>query len=168
MADIARALNRPPSWPTKFFGSELGAQVICDDKTNRYIVNGAHEASRLQELLYLFINKYVLCGNCNNPETDLILDDASMINSLCKACGEKRLVDNRHRVATFIQKAVPTLKAFKAGQHATASTPINVELHDDLTDLQFNLSASFDTQLNLHEESNLQRDQEEAILNGKS
>ncbi|KAM0683465.1 eukaryotic translation initiation factor 5 [Mitosporidium daphniae] len=148
MMDIARALNRPASWPTKFFGSELGAQVICDDKSNRYIVNGTHEASRLQEILYQFITKYVLCGNCSNPETDLILDDASMINSICKACGEKRLVDNRHKIAAFIQKAVPTLKAFKAGQHAAVSTgPSNAEKED--ADSQ--LANSFESNLNLYQ-----------------
>jgi translation initiation factor 5 len=27
MPDIAKALNRPPSYPTKFFGTERGAQV---------------------------------------------------------------------------------------------------------------------------------------------
>jgi translation initiation factor 5 len=87
MADIARALARPPAcalspypcllfytdlWvkltsflvslffrpdPTKFFGIELGAQVKLDDKTERYIVSGAHDANRLRELLDTFIEK---------------------------------------------------------------------------------------------------------------
>ena len=88
MFEIGKALNRPPSCkkvqvffgsniqffldPTKFFGCELGAQVICDEKNNRYIVNGCHEAYRLQEILDGFINKFVLCPSCKNPETDLV------------------------------------------------------------------------------------------------
>jgi hypothetical protein len=43
--------------PTKFFGIELGAQVKLDDKTERYIVSGAHDANRLRELLDTFIEK---------------------------------------------------------------------------------------------------------------
>ena len=38
----------------------------------RYIVNGAHEGSKLQELLDGFIKRFVLCSECENPETDLV------------------------------------------------------------------------------------------------
>ena len=38
----------------------------------RYIVNGAHEGSKLQELLDSFIKRFVLCSECENPETDLV------------------------------------------------------------------------------------------------
>lgn len=72
MAEIARALSRPPSYPTKFFGCELGAQVKCDDKNERYIVNGEHDAEKLQTILDGFIAKFVLCPSCRNPETDLV------------------------------------------------------------------------------------------------
>ena len=58
--------------PCKYFGNELGAQTQMDAKTDRYIVNGAHEASKLQELLDGFIRKFVLCPACTNPETDLV------------------------------------------------------------------------------------------------
>ena len=73
MSDVAKALSRPSTYPTKFFGCELGAQVKCDEVNDRYIVNGAHEAAKLQSLLDGFISKFVLCGSCSNPETDLIV-----------------------------------------------------------------------------------------------
>ena len=38
----------------------------------RYIVNGSHEAAKLQELLDGFIRRFVLCPECENPETDLV------------------------------------------------------------------------------------------------
>lgn len=57
--------------PTKFFGCELGAQTQFDLKHDRYIVNGAHEAGKLQEMLDVFIKKFVLCPGCDNPETVL-------------------------------------------------------------------------------------------------
>lgn len=62
----------PTTDPTKFFGCELGAQVKCDEKNDRYIVNGAHDAEKLQTLLDGFIQKFVLCPSCQNPETDLV------------------------------------------------------------------------------------------------
>ena len=38
----------------------------------RFIVNGAHEGGKLQELLDGFIRRFVLCSECENPETDLV------------------------------------------------------------------------------------------------
>lgn len=58
--------------PTKYFGCELGAQVQMDAKNERYIVNGAHDAARFQELLDGFIKRFVLCPECDNPETNLV------------------------------------------------------------------------------------------------
>ncbi|XP_077907095.1 eukaryotic translation initiation factor 5 isoform X2 [Ictidomys tridecemlineatus] len=71
MVDVAKALNRPPTYPTKYFGCELGAQTQFDVKNDRYIVNGSHEANKLQDMLDGFIKKFVLCPECENPETEL-------------------------------------------------------------------------------------------------
>ena len=81
MVDIARALGRPPtckwnpsqcfpkyventvhSYTTdccKYFGCELGAQTQFNVKDERYIVNGAHDAAKLQDMLDGFIKKWV-------------------------------------------------------------------------------------------------------------
>ncbi|KAJ3092437.1 hypothetical protein HK102_007256 [Quaeritorhiza haematococci] len=106
MTDIARSLGRPPAYPTKFFGCELGALVTCDAKNDRYIVNGQHSADRLQQLLQGFINKFVLCPSCKNPETDLVIKKDYIIR-VCKACGAKNDVDLRHKLTTFILKNPP-------------------------------------------------------------
>ena len=124
MSDVARALSRPPTYPTKFFGSELGAQTSVDEKNDRYIVNGAHDAGRLRELLDAFIDKFVLCGSCKNPETDLIITKNEMIVRDCKACGERTGVDMRHRLSTYILKNPPQRKNKKnKGGHAEAPSP---------------------------------------------
>ena len=58
--------------PTKYFGCELGAQTQIDLKNERYIVNGSHDAEKLQDILDGFIEKFVLCPDCDNPETVLV------------------------------------------------------------------------------------------------
>src|ERR1700722_20264495 len=109
MSDVARALSRPPVYTTKFFGCELGAQTSSDEKNDRYIVNGAHDAARLRELLDGFIDKFVLCRSCKNPETDLVIvkNRTEDIVRDCKACGERTGVDIRHKLCTFILKNPP-------------------------------------------------------------
>jgi len=108
MVDIARALGRPPTYCCKYFGCELGAQTQFDFKNERYIVNGAHDAARLQDMLDGFIKKFVLCEKCDNPETVLkVLVRKGIINASCKACGHYFLLDMRHRLSTFILRNPP-------------------------------------------------------------
>jgi translation initiation factor 5 len=108
MTDIARALGRPPTYCTKFFGCELGAQTQFDLKNDRYIVNGAHDAAKLQDMLDIFIRKFVLCERCDNPETVLkVLAKKGIITASCKACGHSFTIDMRHKLTTFMIKNPP-------------------------------------------------------------
>jgi translation initiation factor 5 len=120
---VALSSNTPhPLDPTKFFGCELGAQCTFDEKADKYIVNGAHSQDRLRELLDVFIEKFVLCASCKNPETDLILTKTEDIYRDCKACGQRTGVDMRHKLTTFIIRNPPKVAKGKKskGAHATA------------------------------------------------
>jgi len=108
MTDIAKALSRPPSYPTKFFGCELGAQTQIDLKHDRYIVNGSHSADKLQDILDDFIAKFVLCPECDNPETTLHVEPRKeKISQSCAACGYHGMINLVHRLVTFILKNPP-------------------------------------------------------------
>lgn len=107
MSEIAKALDRPASYPTKYFGFELGALTTADDERDKYIVNGKHDQHKLAEVLDQFIEKFVLCHCCErNPETKMILKGDS-IELKCKACGGRNPVDMRHKLTTFITKNPP-------------------------------------------------------------
>ncbi|ODQ67239.1 hypothetical protein NADFUDRAFT_81789 [Nadsonia fulvescens var. elongata DSM 6958] len=124
--DVARALSRPPSYVVKYFGFELGAQTSINDEKDRYIVNGVHEPSKLQDSLDGFISKFVLCKACSNPETDIIVEkDGSLIRA-CKACGRNSDIDPRHKLASYIAKNPPSQhKSKKKAATASASTGSN-------------------------------------------
>ena len=125
MVDVARALSRPPTYVTKYFGCELGAQTQFDIKAERYIVNGCHDGAKLQDMLDGFIKRFVLCEKCDNPETVLKVRSISvpcneismiifviqvkknMIGASCKACGHQYMLDMRHKLTTFITKNPP-------------------------------------------------------------
>ncbi|KAJ8508105.1 hypothetical protein ONZ45_g9586 [Pleurotus djamor] len=129
MSDVARALSRPPTYTTKFFGCELGAQTSFDEKNDRYIVNGAHNADRLRELLDVFIDKFVLCKACKNPETELIILKSGRNEDIirdCKACGERTDIDMRHKLTTFIVKNPPVKakKGKKKGNNGDAANGV--------------------------------------------
>jgi translation initiation factor 5 len=106
MVDIARSLDRPPTYVTKYFGCELGAQTQFDIKAERYIVNGCHDAAKMQDMLDGFIKRFVLCEKCDNPETVLKVKK-NMIGAACKACGHIFTIDMRHKLTTYIVKNPP-------------------------------------------------------------
>jgi len=110
MVDIAKALARPASYTTKYFGCELGAQSKFDEKTGISLVNGAHDTSKLAGLLEVFIKKYVQCYGCGNPETEILISKTQMISLKCAACGFVSDVDMRDKLTTFILKNPPEQK----------------------------------------------------------
>ncbi|GJQ14541.1 hypothetical protein GpartN1_g6332.t1 [Galdieria partita] len=106
-SQVAKALHRPPSYVCKFFGCELGAQTKIEEKSDVFIVNGAHEQQVLMEVLQKFIKMFVLCANCNLPETDLQVDRKGNIKQVCAACGHSELVNMTHKLCTYIQNHPP-------------------------------------------------------------
>uniref|UniRef100_A0A5B7CAN6 Putative eukaryotic translation initiation factor 5-like n=1 Tax=Davidia involucrata TaxID=16924 RepID=A0A5B7CAN6_DAVIN len=110
MVDIAKALARPASYTTKYFGYELGAQSKFDEKTGVSLVNGAHDTAKLAGLLENFIKKYIQCYGCGNPETEILITKNQMIQLQCAACGFVSDVDMRDKLTSFILKNPPELK----------------------------------------------------------
>jgi translation initiation factor 5 len=111
--DIAKALERPPEYVIKYFGTELGAQTKFDKKSGTSIVNGAHDQKKLSEILESFIKKYVQCYECGNPETVVKIKKEN-IHLKCKACGFVSTVDPLLKLNTFIIKNPPENKLSKA------------------------------------------------------
>ena len=98
---VAQSLGRPPAYLIKYFGFELGAQANAKPADDRWIINGAHDAPKLQGYLDGFISKFVLCKKCKNPETDILIKGDTIYLD-CKACGQRSEVDPRLKLSTFI------------------------------------------------------------------
>lgn len=112
--EVARALHRPPGYVCKFFGCELGAQTKIDDAAGVYIVNGSFNQAVLSETLQNFIKMFVLCGNCNLPETDLKIKKNGDIKQACNACGAETMCDMQHKLCTYITNNPPDGKKKKS------------------------------------------------------
>jgi translation initiation factor 5 len=106
LSSVAQSLARDPAHIIKYFGFELGAQTNSDQVNDRWIINGAHEASKLQDYLDGFISKFVLCKQCKNPETEMSFPEGRIVLK-CKACGERTEVDPRLKLSGYILKNVP-------------------------------------------------------------
>lgn len=74
--------------------------IVVPPQNERFIVNGSHDADKLQDLLDGFIRKFVLCPECDNPETDLkVSSKKGTISQGCKACGFHGPLEVNHKVS---------------------------------------------------------------------
>lgn len=121
LSEVARALGRPAAYVVKYFGYELGAQTTMKEEDDRYLVNGAHQQSELQDSLDGFISKFVLCGSCKNPETQITIKGKDFLQKDCKACGAISNVDLRHKLSSYILKNPPPTTSGKKSATATAN-----------------------------------------------
>ncbi|GEQ68046.1 hypothetical protein JCM33374_g1712 [Metschnikowia sp. JCM 33374] len=120
LSEVARALGRPAPYLVKFFGYEMGAQTTFKEDDDRYLVNGSHMQSELQDSLDGFISKFVLCGACKNPETQIQIKGKGILQKDCKACGRITEIDLRHKLSSYILKNPPATTGKKAAT-ATAN-----------------------------------------------
>lgn len=106
LSTIAQSLARPGGHVIKWFALDLGAQTNMDPPDDRWIINGAHDGETLQKSLFIFIEKYVLCDDCGNPETDLVIKD-DIVRKDCKACGARSRPLVHTNLINFILKNQP-------------------------------------------------------------
>ncbi|KAF2106916.1 eukaryotic translation initiation factor-like protein 5 [Lophiotrema nucula] len=131
LSSVAQSLARPPAYVIKYFGFELGAQTNTNPTDDRWIINGAHDAAKLQDYLDGFISKFVLCKKCKNPETDVNIKDGRIVLD-CKACGQRTDVDLRLKLSSFILKNQPKKgKKDKSTKKAERRARKEAEAHGD-------------------------------------
>jgi translation initiation factor 5 len=131
---VANSLSRPPSYLIKYFGFELGAQANAKPTDDRWIINGSHDAPKLQDYLDGFISKFVLCKKCKNPETDTNIKN-DLITLDCKACGQRSDVDPRLKLSTFI---IRNSAVGKGGKKDKAAKKARRERNKEKTDATAN------------------------------
>eukprot|EP01063_Lacrimia_lanifica_P001092 TRINITY_DN10515_c0_g2_i1.p1 TRINITY_DN10515_c0_g2~~TRINITY_DN10515_c0_g2_i1.p1 ORF type:complete len:307 (+),score=131.12 TRINITY_DN10515_c0_g2_i1:59-979(+) len=131
MEQIAVRLERDPDYPMKFFGSDLGAAAKHED--DKWIVMGKHEQDRLQASLFMYIERFVLCKACRNPETRTVVDEKKDVWLQCRSCGKETPVDPKEKLLNLIVKKEGKSKKDKKKKKDKSDTPQNpVELLDEV------------------------------------
>ncbi|KAG5493800.1 hypothetical protein JKF63_01632 [Porcisia hertigi] len=147
--DVCMAINRPEEVLMKYFQFELGAQRTVSTKDNKFLLMGAHTSDRMQEKLYEFIRKFVLCKSCGNPETAIDLETGkrgtAFVSMVCGACGVRTNFEE-HRTKTFMAqyylKHPEEAKAAKGAAEARKKENARVTDEAAATPMPVNESAS--------------------------
>ncbi|KAK3494972.1 eukaryotic translation initiation factor 5 [Neurospora hispaniola] len=135
LSSVAQSLARPGGYLIKYFGFELGAQTNIDPPDDRWIINGSHEAAKLQDLLDGFIAKFVLCKKCKNPETVVQIKDEK-ITLDCKACGQRSKVEPQLKLTSFILKNASPAIEDKNIEYASDDDELTRKIKSEAQSLQ--------------------------------
>ena len=87
LSDVTEAFNHPASIVFKYMGSVLGSNTT----ESKWSITGHHTNDRLIEVLYQYINSFVMCPNCNIPELLPNIEGKKKNKKLfltCSACGK--------------------------------------------------------------------------------
>lgn len=79
---ISKAICRNPAHILKFLSINFGCTCVF---TPKYALNGAFDIQKIQSGIYDFIDIFVLCKSCRNPETKFLFED--VLKRLCNSCG---------------------------------------------------------------------------------
>ncbi|KAK3846379.1 MAG: domain found in IF2B/IF5-domain-containing protein [Linnemannia gamsii] len=102
LPSIARALNRPLEYITKYLELELDLAGVHEDRQRWFKLCDAELAEQeLMMVLDKFIRRFVLCFVCHNPETALTVFNTHIMKE-CGACGQSTRVDRFSKLTRYI------------------------------------------------------------------
>lgn len=99
---ISKSLERDPDLILRYLSNSLGCQNLKID--NKYYLVGNVDLKRVSPKLFDFIDRFVLCFKCRNPETEFVIDDGVLKRS-CRSCGATFLQPS-HRINSYIERSL--------------------------------------------------------------
>lgn len=87
--EIVEKLRRPAAHIVKFLLKELAAPG--EIKGNFLVIGTKMPASRINEKIDEYVQKYVICPECKKPDTKIKKEGGFMFIT-CQACGAKKTV----------------------------------------------------------------------------
>ncbi len=86
---ISNQLSREPNHIVKFLVKSLA--TTGEKKGTNYIFIGKFNSKRINEKIEKYTKEYVICGQCNKPDTKLV-KSKSIYFKQCEACGARNSV----------------------------------------------------------------------------
>ncbi len=85
--DIAKTLRREPKHIAKYMFKSLAVPGVV--KGNELVLQGKIGYSMLEQRIGDYVKEYVLCHECDKPDTNIIEEKGIFIIK-CEACGARR------------------------------------------------------------------------------
>ena len=92
--DIVDTVNRKPNQILAYLLREVGTAGNLDGR--RVVFKGRIPLKQLEDRLNSYVETYVLCSECQRPDTKLVKDGRTIVLE-CEACGAHRPIRARKR-----------------------------------------------------------------------
>ena len=99
--NVARALHRNPKELCKWFGIDLAVPTSLHDIL---YIKGHHTYPILYQSLCRYIETFVLCPICRQPEVPCYKIKSGIIKMKCVGCGHRYVIDSCNKLCPFILK----------------------------------------------------------------
>ena len=117
-SNIADTLNRDPDHLMKFLTREMGTAGKLDG--SRAVFQGRFSNDQIKTTIQSYVDEYVICSECNRPDTQLIKMDRVLVLK-CAACGGHRPVKKRRASTAVKQDAIEEGKEYEVHIDAVGS-----------------------------------------------
>ena len=97
--DVSKSLNHPTIVLLQFISTLLN----CSFKKENNSVKGHYDVPKITEIIYEYINLYILCPYCNKPETIPSIQGKKKKKHIiikCSACGNTSSLVNKSKYFT--------------------------------------------------------------------
>ena|SRR5438874_8267340 len=94
---LAKSLDRSTLELLKMFSYCLGTNL----NNNKKSLKGQYSFDQLYKHLITYIDTYILCSYCGNPETIYNVNKGKL-NFVCKACSGKTCISNDSKLTKYI------------------------------------------------------------------
>lgn len=98
MDNVAKSINTPSEILYKYLAFVLGS-AFNDKKKS---LTGMHSVETIQQHIYDYINKFVICPNCNIPELMYKIEN-KYVRSSCSACNKNNNIQSS-KILDLIEK----------------------------------------------------------------
>jgi translation initiation factor 5 len=112
ISEIANELKRSPETVITYLSTDLGCQNIIN-KEGKYVLYGDFTKQMIQNKIYDYIDLFVLCQKCKNPETYFTMHGKNDICMKCNACPESSLLQLNKTSTKVIKQIITKLNSSK-------------------------------------------------------
>ena len=103
---FAKSVQRPSEYFIKYISNKLSCPSKFDKDKNCQYLKGEYTYDLVVSHLKDFIKIYILCDECDYPDTKLVMNEKKIVEIHCESCGHNSFVPSKYMDKTydFIEK----------------------------------------------------------------
>lgn len=104
--EVSRAVGRPAEYLLTYLGQSLSAASKIEKEGAKMYIAGHHDPNIMQKHAITFIQEFVMCKKCSNPETSCMVKGSKKNKELlldCKSCGARSHFESDKFVKYMVQ-----------------------------------------------------------------